>query len=533
MKIASRIMSLLLLGFLVTGPAMAAEVQVPLRLVESVAPNTTLQQAAAGNADLAAILASLEQDMKKTVQIRVMVKTAVAFAPENLLGDWERAVQRREIARAAANLRKSMPKARDFTALPDMPYVTMTVDSAGLAKLVSIPGVVRIVPEDSFNWMRDFVELGNAARAKAGSTNSNQRDLTLTPKIVGGTKADPSTHPFQVALVSKRTSDNSRAQFCGGTLVSPYLVVTAAHCTVFVRNPTRDVQVLVGTQSLNEGGQRVDVWRVSVHPSYNKRTYNYDVAIWELATPVTGIPFATLASTQPTTPGTLLRVTGWGTLSWKGKPTPDLQQVDVPFVPTTAGQCELYDGVRASGITSQMLCAGAGGLDSCQGDSGGPLTIDRGAGYTELVGIVSFGYECAVPDYPGVYTNVAESGINGFIRGFVDPPYQPRLMDLDSAAYTVDEAARRLTITVTRSQPAGPATVVLTTVPGTATKSDFRPVTRKLTFKPGVASLSVPITIIKDRVVEGPEDFTVMLTNPAVGFSLGAQSSATVTISAQ
>jgi secreted trypsin-like serine protease len=526
MKIVHRIIPLLLLGFLITAPAMAAEAQSPERLVENVAPNSTLRQAAAVNPDLAATLASLEEEAKASGQVRVVVKTAVAFAPENLLGDWQRTVQKREIARAAGKLRKSMPKVKDFTALRDMPYVSMTVDTAGLARLASIPGLVRIVPEDSFNWMRDFVELESATRTKVAGTTGRQPETGITPMIVGGAKADPGTHPFQVALLVKRISNNATAQFCGGTLVSPYLVVTAAHCTSFVRNPSSTVQVLVGTQSLNQGGQRVDVWRVSSHPSYNRRTFDYDVAIWELATPVSGIPFATIANTQPTTAGTPLRVTGWGALAWKGKGTADLQQVDVPYVPAVGDTCGLYK----PGGTSRMLCAGTGGKDSCQGDSGGPLTIDRGAGYNELVGIVSFGNKCALEGYPGVYANVAESGINQFIRNFVDAPFVPRIFNFQTAAYTVDERARRVTVTVARTQTAGSATAVLKTAPGTAASRDFRSVTRKLTFKPGVASVSVPITIVNDRLAEGSESFTVTLSSPAIGFTLGDQSTATVSI---
>jgi secreted trypsin-like serine protease len=239
----------------------------------------------------------------------------------------------------------------------------------------------------------------------------------VKPRIVGGEDAEEGVHPFQVGLMYKSYEDNFQAQFCGGSLVAERFVVTAAHCSEGISNPGNQVQVLVGTRRLDDGsGRRVEVARVTLHPSYNPDTLDYDVAVWELATPVTGIEFATLASTQPTAPGTNLRVTGWGTLS--DLPKPDypkaLQQVDLPFVPTVGERCS-----TVRGITPRMLCAGEAGVDSCYGDSGGPLTINRGSGYIELVGIVSWGSGCGGQESPGVYVNVAESSINRFIRNVV------------------------------------------------------------------------------------------------------------------
>lgn len=76
-------------------------------------------------------------------------------------------------------------------------------------------------------------------------------------------------------------------------------------------------------------------------------------------------------------------------------------RVSVPIV----NRSECADAYRyMNTITDRMICAGytSGGKDACQGDSGGPLTADG-----LLYGLVSWGYGCAKPKYPGVYTNVA------------------------------------------------------------------------------------------------------------------------------
>ena len=383
-----------------------------------------------------------------------------------------------------------------------------------------------------------------AAPARAGSETDAAKDRSLRgfqphianqqqppsgvvkPRIVGGENAAEGVHPFQVGLMYKFYEDNFQAQFCGGSLVAERFVVTAAHCSDRISNPNQ-VQVLVGTRQLDDGsGRRIDVARVIRHPSYNSDTYDYDVAVWELATPVTGIEFATLASTQPTAPGTNLRVTGWGTLN--DLPKPDyptaLQQVDVPFVPTVRGRCRVLEG-----ITPRMLCAGEAGVDSCRGDSGGPLTINRGSGYTELVGIVSWGPICAAQDYPGVYVNVAESSINRFIRNVV---FQvPSTIAFQNTAYSVSEGARRVTLTLERTTTAGTATVRYETVNGSArSRSDYRATSGTVRFRTGQSQATVSITIENDRRTEGPETFDVVLSRPSSGWTLGSGASATVTI---
>ena len=121
MTVVSRLIFLLLFGFLVTVPAVASEVRIPLRLLENVAPGASLLELSESDHQLAAALDSVTAEVRRSGRVRVAVKTAVAFAPETLLGDWERTVQRREIANAATALRQAMPRAKNFQALPDMP----------------------------------------------------------------------------------------------------------------------------------------------------------------------------------------------------------------------------------------------------------------------------------------------------------------------------------------------------------------------------------------------------------------------------
>jgi secreted trypsin-like serine protease len=227
-------------------------------------------------------------------------------------------------------------------------------------------------------------------------------------EIVGGTEAPAGRWPWQVALLLKGYGSNFNSQFCGGTLVDEWFVVTAAHCIV----PKSEMWVLTGTQSLaaNTGGVRRAVAQIVRHPQYNPRTSDFDIAVIKLATPATGIRTAKLIMpAQEATraaAGDQAFVTGWGDLG-NGNFAIDLQQVKVPIVSqANCNDANSYDGA----ITSRMICAGlqAGGKDSCQGDSGGPLIVrdDQGR-WQVLAGVVSWGIGCAEPNLFGVYSRMA------------------------------------------------------------------------------------------------------------------------------
>lgn len=497
-------------------PAHAAEQQP--RLAESATVSRNLL-----NAELSEIL---EREAGRQGFVKVVLRLTVPFAPELLLSEAERSQQRRDIAKAAFYLKKRLPQQWNVTSIDHLPYVEATLREGDIDTLRSLDGVSGVEISESFNWLHNFVRLRVMERTrevKAARPLTN-RASKPTERIVGGTDAEPSTHPFQVGLLAKSVEDNFYAQFCGGTLVSSQYVVTAAHCSDFV-HPT-EVQVLVGTQRLDGSGQRVNVTSVTVHPNWNTRTDNYDVAVWKLSAPVTGLSFATLATTQPTTAGVALRATGWGTLWSEGERSETLQQVDVPYVPTVGRACQYQRG-----ITAQMLCAGEAGKDSCQGDSGGPLTMNNGSGYTVLAGVVSFGTGCGDPGYPGVYANVASSNIHNFIISNTTSPTSENVIEFSVSNVSVSEEQRTVTLTVQRSSRAGTATVRYITSNNTAVSpSDYRSKTGTVRFARNTTTAKITISLKNDRVREGDESFFVNLSNPSSGFSIGETQQAIVSI---
>jgi secreted trypsin-like serine protease len=256
-------------------------------------------------------------------------------------------------------------------------------------------------------------------------------DGEIIPQIVGGNLAGPAEYPWQVALVNAGMSNPWSGQFCGGSLIDPRWVVTAAHCVVdgggAIRLPA-SLDVVLGINNLSDGptagslGQRLDVAQVIVHSAYTPSAEDFDIALLRLANPATlNATVDTIGLISPgnsllAAPGVTATVTGWGATSEGDDGSNALLEVQVPIVSNeTCNAPASYNGQ----ITDNMLCAGfaAGGKDSCQGDSGGPLIVPDGQGGFLLAGIVSWGEGCARQNKYGVYTRVSqfESWVNARI----------------------------------------------------------------------------------------------------------------------
>jgi len=282
---------------------------------------------------------------------------------------------------------------------------------AAIAVTASIGETVSAAEPHNWNWMSEYVDLRKQAMLEraVGVENAAAIRGGPTARIVGGTTAKPDANPFQVGLLTKNERDNFYAQYCGGTLYKPNVVVTAAHCSDFVKK--WQVQVLTGTRRLDGSGTRRDVSRIIIHPKWNPDTFDSDVAVWILTSRAKGIESAKLARPPTELKSGQTLATGWGyTESTPAFPV-SLHQVIVPLQPRS--DCNDADSYRGA-VTINMICAGldAGGKDTCQGDSGGPLTARRGnqggvGAYDILTGITSWGIGCADREKFGVYTRVA------------------------------------------------------------------------------------------------------------------------------
>ncbi|HEX6388665.1 MAG TPA: trypsin-like serine protease [Solirubrobacteraceae bacterium] len=229
------------------------------------------------------------------------------------------------------------------------------------------------------------------------------------PKIVGGTVSANGAYPAQAELEIERAGG---AALCGGTLVAFKKIVTAAHCVAGVS--AQDVTVRLGSNELGAGMAHA-VEAVAVDPAYDDVTFAHDVAVLTLAQAATQMPLALLDPASDVYEYDVNgRVLGWGATADGGPASAALREVDVPLVADLF--CGAAQALGSALIADVMICAGlaAGGKDSCQGDSGGPLMFNSD-GMHKLLGVVSWGDGCALPDRYGVYTELPDGAIRQWL----------------------------------------------------------------------------------------------------------------------
>ncbi|MFE3764896.1 S1 family peptidase [Streptomyces sp. NPDC059104] len=239
--------------------------------------------------------------------------------------------------------------------------------------------------------------------------------------VIGGKPVNVADSPWVVALASRDRFGGTRdGQFCGGVVVAPTTVVTAAHClgrqvlggTV---ESVTDFRVITGRTELRaDEGREIAVRAARVNPAYDPGSNAGDLAVLELAEAVPAQYVLPMAEDgHPAyAPGTDAAVYGWGDTSGFGDYAYGLRAAQVTVLADDVCRRAYPGDSDGQYRADSMVCAGDrdGGKDACQGDSGGPL-VARG----RLIGLVSWGRGCGRADSPGVYTRIAP--LVGFVSG--------------------------------------------------------------------------------------------------------------------
>ena len=231
--------------------------------------------------------------------------------------------------------------------------------------------------------------------------------VTPSGAIVGGSAAGEGDYPFQVAL-----TDSDGFQYCGGSVIGSSWILTAAHCVESDKNKPGNVYVVTGRTNLGDTsrGQVIRASAIHVHPDYDGSAWDAALVRLSTATTAPAIALSGAANDNLETPGTVLRVTGWGdqTNTLGLTATNQLRWVDVKVV--SDNEC----GQTNFGFHAPTgVCAADLAKDSCQGDSGGPL-FWNGSPRIQ-VGVVSYGTGCGLPKFPGVYSEVNSADIRSWI----------------------------------------------------------------------------------------------------------------------
>lgn len=212
---------------------------------------------------------------------------------------------------------------------------------------------------------------------------------TRTRRIVGGHEATPHAHPYQVAQIHQRVVLST---MCGGSVISPTVILTAAHCPINTQSTT----VITGAHNMNvieASQQRRTVPSASyrIHAQYNSQNLNNDIATMILPTALTWTTFVAPIALAQANAGSFEDVigqsTGWGRVADGAGSSPVLRVVTNRII--SNAECAAVFGTTV--VNHAVICIDTmGGRGTCQGDSGGVLSVNNGGSRLQ-VGITSFG----------------------------------------------------------------------------------------------------------------------------------------------
>lgn len=213
--------------------------------------------------------------------------------------------------------------------------------------------------------------------------------------IIGGVMSKEYQTPWQVNLIGPAG--------CGGTLIAPNKILTAAHC-IHSKDP-KSWKIRAGHLTRTDREAQIrNVVRLYKHPKYNSRNNDNDITVMIVSPPfdITGRvrPVVLPREDLEITEGNLI-VSGTG--NTENGYTNHVLVTTVPMHPSA--QCENNPNLKYW-FSENMICGGKKGRDTCQGDSGGPLVGEIDGKFT-IVGVTSWGIGCGDQGKPGVYAKVA------------------------------------------------------------------------------------------------------------------------------
>ena len=302
---------------------------------------------------------------------------------------------------------------------------TLRVAGAG-----PLPGDAVVAPT---NGAGDFVGSGSLAQSWGASTDggaAGELSRLITGFVVGGSAAASGELPWMTFLLVQRGSGGFAE--CGGSLIAPRWVLTAAHCVVDAVAVGAIIGRTVAPTSLSDP-EFVFATRSFINAGYVPGLFGVaDVALVELAEASSAQTayLATPSDSPLYTAGTMATVAGWGRTA-QGAPESDvLLTGDLP-IRSSADCLAAYPSFD----TTFNTCAGYSAIEAsqpvgaCAGDSGGPLFVrSADTQIPRQVGIVSYGVgDCTTLIDPGVYMRVSAfyDGIDNLVGGLPAPPATP------------------------------------------------------------------------------------------------------------